>query len=743
MQSWYNAMDTTAPHEGPEEGRYSVRASVTQAMTGEHVLKHAETFAVFDLHGNISPTGGEQGVYHRGTRHLSRLQLGLDTPQMGNRWPVLLDSSVRKDSGLLVTDFTNPAFEDADGRHTPQGALHFNRSKLLWEGACYEHLRLRNHGLKPIQLAFTLSLAADFVDIFEVRGFRRERHGEELPATADTDYLELSYRGLDEVLRRTRVLFAPAPEVCSAAKVHFRVSLAPQDEANFYWTISCLQEAPSPSHAYKGIRTHTYEEAKVARRRGTESRMDDACAIVTSNDQFNEWINHSLNDLNLLLTEVSHGYYPFAGIPWYSTFFGRDGLLAALMTLWVNPDIARGVLAYLAEMQAEGTDPQTDAEPGKILHEARTGEVPALGEVPFKQYYGTVDATPLFVILASAYYRHVGDLAFIEKIWMNVERALVWMSEYGDVDGDGFLEYHTTKQIGLRNQGWKDSDDSVFHADGRLADGPIALSEVQGYAYAAKKGGAFLAEQLGRTDRAETLREEAKRLKKRFDHAFWCGDISAYALALDGEKRPCRVRSSNAGHALFTGIARAERVDGLANMLFAEDMFSGWGIRTLSGDERRYNPMAYHNGTVWPHDNALIGSGLGRYGYKILASRLLRALFDASTYMPRYRLPELFCGFIRRPEEDPTQYPVACAPQAWASAAVFCLLRACLGLTIRVDQKHLVFHHPTLPAFLQDVEVRNLRVGQGTVDLALQRNVNNVCVEVLRSDVDVQIVTVV
>lgn len=718
------------PNASPDESPYRVRVHAAQNAAGEHVLKHSDTFAVFDAYGDITPGDGERGLYHMGTRHLSRLVLQLEIPEAATR-PVLLDASVREDNGLLVSDFTNPDFTDETGRALDQGALHFFRSKLLWDGAWYEHLRIQNYGLEPAEFTVAVTYAADYVDIFEVRGHRRARRGEMLPVEVGADHVELTYRGLDEQTRKTRLAFTPEPDTCTASHVYYRVRLDPGAHKDFYWTVSCQQETTM-------ARTRSYEEAKSERRRTMRERRGAFCTIMTSNEQFNAWLGRSLDDLNLLLTDVPYGYYPYAGIPWYSTVFGRDGLLTALMTLWINPNIARGVLGYLAATQADHVDAASAAEPGKILHETRDGEVPALGEVPFRRYYGTVDATPLFVMLAGAYYQHTGDRAFIERLWPHLERALQWMRVYGDVDDDGFLEYRTEYE-GLRNQGWKDSDDAVFHADGRLAEGPIALCEVQGYAYAAQRAAAFLAGELGYDEQASALHDEAKRLQERFEDAFWCKDLCAYALALDGEKRLCRVRASNAGHLLFTGIAREARAEQIVQMLFDEDMYSGWGIRTVSQNEGRYNPMSYHNGSVWPHDNALIGWGLGRYGYRSQASHLLKALFDLSTHMARYRVPELICGFVRRPDEEPTRYPVACAPQAWASAAVFCLLRACLGLTVRVDQKRITLHRPRLPAFIEKIEIHNLKVGQGTIDLALQGYEGSVCIDVLRRDTDVEI----
>jgi glycogen debranching enzyme len=412
--------------------------------------------------------------------------------------------------------------------------------------------------------------------------------------------------------------------------------------------------------------------------------------------------------------------------------------------LLVEPRLARGVLGFLAEHQAHHIDPASDAEPGKILHEARLGEMAALGEVPFRRYYGTVDATPLFLMLAGDYLARSADRDFIATLMPALEEAMAWIRLSESRSEDGFLRYLCAAQGGLRNQGWKDSDDAIHHADGRLAEGSIALCEVQAYSYGARRALASILQRFGRTGEAERLREEAAGLRRRFHSAFWCEAIGSYALALDGEGRPCQVRASNAGHCLWTGIASNDAAAAIARQVLAPSSFNGWGVRTLDEREARYNPMSYHNGSIWPHDNAVIGLGLARYGHSAEAMRILSGLYDTAKAMPMFRLPELFCGFPRREDEGPTLYPVACSPQAWASGTVFGLLESITGMGIGRDsgtgRVQVLFRNPVLPRRINLLEVTGLRLGEEEIDLQLHRSEHDVGVMVRRRTAGVDVV---
>jgi glycogen debranching enzyme len=710
------------------------------------VLKHGDTFAVFDRFGDVEQVGtGEHGIYHLDTRFLSRLVLRLQEKR-----PLLLSSMVTDDNTVLLVDLMNPDVGGNGAVRIHRGEVHLSRAKLLWETTCHERLRIHNYGRSPAELTLCIEFDADFADIFEVRGLERERCGRRLPPRISHDEVLLAYEGLDKCIRRTRIAFDPPPSQLSESEARYQIHLAPQSGSRYRMAISCSVEETGQTAAEDGAETafvvgpgtSWFEEAaEAAAAAFTEARADKP-VIFTSNEQFNDWLNRSLADLQMLRTETPHGPYPYAGVPWFSTPFGRDGIISALECLWFDPSVARGVLRYLAETQADVEDTAKDAQPGKILHEARSGEMSVLGEVPFGKYYGSTDATPLFVVLADEYYARTGELGFVRSIWPHVERALDWLDRCGDADGDGFVEYARGSPRGLLHQGWKDSQDSVFHQDGTLATPPIALCEVQGYVYAARIAGASLASALGMPERAASLTEQASILQRRFQQAFWCEDLSTYALALDHRKRRCRVRASNAGHCLFSGIASASHARRVADTLTGEASFSGWGVRTIAVGEARYNPMSYHNGSVWPHDNALIAAGLGRYGFKDEVLKILTGLFDASLSFDLHRLPELFCGFPRRTGDSPTLYPVSCAPQAWASGAALMLLQACLGLQVRGTDKKLVFSDPRLPEYLHEVHISGLRVGDGSIDLVLVRHAEDVGVHILRREGDVGMVVV-
>jgi len=702
-----------------------------QSSLGElrpRTLKHGDTFALFDRFGDLSgPQGTAEGIYHEDMRFLSSLRLTIE----GCR-PLLLSSTVQSNNAVLDVDLTNPDLTRGGEIELAKDTIHISRMKFLWNASCYEILAVRNFGEQRSTVRIALDFAADFMDVFEVRGFDRQSRGAVHARTCGPEHVQFRYASLDGVSRSTEIYFAPHPRELSPNRAVFELDLAPKQRRAIAMTVHCRVE--------QSIVERNFVVAIRSARRALREATRRAAAIETSSSVANEVLCRAMADISTLVTDTEHGPYPYAGVPWFSTAFGRDGLITALQTLWMYPSLARGVLRFLAATQATEEDPVRDAEPGKILHETRRCELARLGEVPFGRYYGSVDSTPLFVALAGLYWQYTADRETLDLIWPNVKAALAWIDRYGDRDGDGFVEYHRRTQSGLANQGWKDSGDSVFHADGRLAEPPIALCEVQAYVYWARRMAAELAEAIGDQALSALQRERANQLRECFDARFWDDELGMYVLALDGNKHACRVRASNAGQVLFTRIATPERAARIAQTLSSGEFFTGWGIRTLSARERRFNPASYHNGSIWPHDNALIALGLATYGHSAQVAQLTNAIFDAAAHMELRRLPELFCGTQRRRDKGPILYPVACAPQAWAAAAPFALLQACLGLEIDATQRVVRLSHPRLPASMDSLCLRNLSVGGTRLDLLLRRHDEDVAVNVLRRQGDAGVV---
>jgi glycogen debranching enzyme len=719
------------PGPGQDEP-FAIAAAASLQDIRPLVLKHGEGFGVFDSKGGVRPAlGGALGVYYRDTRHLSRFVLAIERQS-----PLLLSSSLRDDNATLTCDLSNPDLFDAAGRlELAHDLIHIRRTRFLWKSACFERVNVRNFDDQPRRIEIAVEFEADFADLFEVRGFRRKRRGElHEPRVAEASVI-LSYTGLDRRVRTTTLRFDPTPTTLEGGRAVYVIDLPAGASRSIFIEIEYRQDAAV------AVAHRAYFVSLRDARRELRASSARAASIETSNDIFNEAARRSIADLYMLITQLPEGPYPFAGIPWFSTIFGRDAIITALEMLWVDPSVALGVLRQLAWTQATTVDDESDAEPGKILHEARHGEMADLGEVPFRRYYGSVDSTPLFVMLAGAYLERTGDAEAVRGLWPNVRAALGWIETYGDRDGDGFVEYGRRAHDGLVNQGWKDSHDAVFHQDGSLAQGPIAIAEVQAYVYGAWRAASVIARRLSLDTDALAFDGKAEAIRSRFDRQFFDEALGSYVLALDGDKRPCRVRASNAGHALFTGIALPERAQAVVATLMASSSFCGWGVRTVASTEARYNPMSYHNGSVWPHDNALIAAGFARYGFRDQAAKVFEALFSASTYVDLRRLPELLCGFPRNHGRGPTFYPVACAPQAWAAAAPLSLLQSCLGLTFEPAGPRIAFSEPMLPAFLDGVVLRGLKVAGTVADIALRRSERRVMVDVLDRRGSVAVVT--
>ena len=693
-------------------------------------VKYADSFALFDPHGDLVGTErAPEGLYFRDTRHLSFWRMTLCGMP-----PLLLGSAIDDRVDALIVDATNPTMTNREGTRIANEALHFNRIKFLYEGAAYERLAVRNYNDKAHRFSIELTLGTDFRDMFEVRGATRAQRGTQHAPECNGAGIVYRYTGRDGIVRSTDLSFQPAPDIISPHRVRYDVELQPGERKVFYTRILFDEggffTADKPARAYL--------EAYRALRQGRRDALRGRPRIGSSNIAYDAMVTRAIADVTTLTTQTPQGPVAYAGIPWYCTLFGRDSLITALQMLWYDPALARGTLLRLGALQATRDDALADAEPGKILHETRHNEMANTGEVPFHLYYGSVDSTPLFVFLAGEYYRCTGDLETIEALWPHLTAATDWIDRSGDRDGDGFFEYGRRNQSGLRNQGWKDSHDAISHADGRLAEGPIALVEMQAYVFGAWQAMARLARARGDDSAALQWRERADDLQRRFAETFFDKKMGCYILALDGEKAPCRVVSSNAGHALLTGIATPAHAMAVADRLLEPDCFTGWGIRTLSRREKRYNPMSYHNGSIWPHDNALIAGGFARYRFQSHVEKVFSALFEASFYFDQQRFPELFCGFDRKFGRGPTLYPVACAPQAWSSAAPLYLTQAALGMRIKAP-RDVRFSKPNLPGFLDHLQLDSLACGAEQVSLDVTNAGPATSVFVRETSEDVQV----
>jgi glycogen debranching enzyme len=729
--------DRQTEHEGGEAvpgDEYYVLASSRASQRRKHVLSHGDAFAVLDQSGDVPLAAEEElGFFYRGTRHLSQLEL-----LVGGVPPFFLSGRVTADNLRAIANLTN---NDVwlDGTVVSRATLSIQRAALLAGPRLLVQLVLHAFSLVPLPLRLDLRFGADFADVFQVRGIARAATGRHDAPRVERGALVFAYQGLDGVRRTTRIEITGGTPAWTGTHARLELHLAPEEEREIEIAITC-ENADVPSVAWQG-----FGGAEALREREHVAWQRERAAVVTGDEGLNAIVEQALADVFMLTVAPEPGTphavdrYVYAGIPWFATIFGRDGLVTARELLTVAPTLARSVLRVLAALQGREEHAERDEEPGKILHEARYGEMAATGEVPFGRYYGSVDATPLFLVLLGDYARATGDLGLVRELWPNALAALEWMARYGDRDGDGYLEYARRGEHGLVNQGWKDSGDAVFHSDGGLAEPPIALVEVQGYRYAALCAMARLGDAIGAGEPAR-WRAQATALRDAINRDFWLDPDDTYAIALDRDKRPCAVVSSNPGHLLFCGVPDADRGGRLAARLLRSDIWSGWGVRTIARGQPRYNPMSYHNGSVWPHDNALIAAGLRRYGAVTGTVDVLSALVGAATHFDDRRLPELFCGFARRHDRAPVPYPVACRPQAWAAGSLFLLLEAALGLEIDAAARRLVLREPRLPAWLPWIELRKLRIGDATVDINVLRGRYGGSVEILRKDGDVEIV---
>jgi len=689
-------------------------------------LVNGDSFAVFEAGGDVLETPHEPlGFFHRDTRHLSRFEL-----KVAGETPYYLDSHITRENAQLHVNLSNPDLRiDGDDSSLPINSIQIERNWAISGSELCQQVVVRNFARLAVEIPLDFLFDADFADLFEVRGVRRSRRGYLYQPEVARDRVRFKYQGLDGRKRFTCLVFDPEPAELRHGRASFRVRLMPDEQRamEIQVTGGCEESASPAEKPVKFARVLAKRRSEIA------SYHPGWSSITASSEPLNNLLNRSTADLTSIMQATAEGTFIMAGIPWFATLFGRDSILTALSLLVFNPAVAAGTLKTLARWQGSELNHARDEEPGKIVHEIRGGELAATGEVPFARYYGSTDSTPLFLCLLGAYVAVTGDLKLPAELWNNVERALEWIHRWGDRDGDGYVEYLRETPKGLANQGWKDSFDSVSHADGTLARPPIALCEVQAYVYAAYCLTAEVARRMGRAQLAADLVARATDLKQRFARDFWLEEERTVALALDGDKRPCRVMASNAAHCLAAGLLSHEHAQALADRLLRPEMFSGWGMRTLASNERRYNPMSYHNGSVWPHDNAVAAAGFRRISHHGGILRILEGLTHAAVHLKTGSLPELFCGFPRDERAGPIPYPVACHPQAWSAASIFMIIQAMLGITVGGFDHRLVIDRPAMPEWLDWLKVENLRVGTGAVSLLVRRTPKASKVEILKT----------
>jgi glycogen debranching enzyme len=667
-------------------------------------LKDGDTFLVSDTWGDVR--GGADGLFSNDTRILSRFRLFV-----GGKRPSRLSFSLSVDNASFTVNGANRALPPVGGAATPRGVIHIERKRCLSEGRLFERVRLTNFGLDEVMAPIMFEFDADFRDMFEVRGLVRSNRGVMAPPRLTGRGVALAYNGLDGVNRASVVAFSEPPWRLAADRAEYMLPVVPGRRLDLYVEVGPSGEVPPDEARFERALGAAQANVRAIRTRGAK--------VTASDGAFDGWLQQSRTDVAVLTTELPTGAYPYAGIPWFSTPFGRDGIICAWQMLWLDPSLARGVLTYLATRQAHETSPFGDAAPGKIMHETRRGEMAALGEIPFGLYYGGVDTTPLFVALAGAYFERTGDLQFISGLWPNLRAATAWLETDGDANGDGLIDYARAAESGLANQGWKDSLDSIFHDDGRLASGPVALVEVQGYACAAWRAMAAMGVRVGDED-ASHWAARAREMAARIEERFWLDDLGFYAVAIDGEGEVCRSETSNPGHLLFFGVPSEKRAALVTRRLLSPAFDSGWGLRTLAAGGVRYNPMSYHNGSVWPHDAAIALAGMARYGERAGVIKVMGDLFEASNTFGA-RMPELLCGFEREKDAPPIAYPVACMPQAWAAGSVFMMISACLGLAIDAVRHKVRLTRPRLPKGVERLRVEGLDIAGAVIDIEVRR----------------------
>lgn len=706
----HELVEIPAPYPEPR----LVHPSEEPRRVNNLTLIDGKTFLSTTFSGDIMPPGApDAGFFYDDTRFLSRLEL-----RVGGYRTVVLSSSTEQTfaSQIELTTGRSPL---RDSYEIPENTVHIRREQLLSSDVLYDYLTFENFNFNELELTIELAYEADFMDVFQVRGAKRQQLGHYYKPLVHRDSIIFYYCGRDSTARETVIHLSPEPEHINGTTASWKIKLPSFKRFQIQATITPLVEGKRS----RSGRADFGQSLKV-RREAFAQWESQSTRFESSNRIFDQMVGTCVGDFHALQIPEGREHIIAAGIPWFATVFGRDSIIAAFQSLLLNPQLASETLRVLARYQGKEKDDWRDEQPGKILHEYREGEMTRAKEMPFGPYYGSVDATPLWLILLSETFNWTADETLVKDMLPHAHRALDWIDNYGDLDGDGLVEFLCRSPRGLANQAWKDSWDANLHRDGKLAEPPIAPCEVQGYVYEAKYRMASLMRAFGEIRTADKLKKDAADLAKRFDKAFWMPHRGFYAMALDRDKRQLQVISSNPGHLLFTRMLPQERARAVTQRFLEPDMFSGWGCRTMSRDERVFNPLSYHRGSVWPHDNSIVAHGMALSEFREAALTIFTGLAQAALNFRDYRLPELFCGIQRREHDEPVQYPVSCSPQAWASGAVFLLLTSLLGIRPSAARKELNIVNPTLPDWLDYLNIRNLRIGSSRVGLDFSRRGN-------------------
>ncbi len=735
------ALLPAAQAEGRSEGQRDAtltkaRPTEVESLAQAIVMKKDNVFFVANPDGNVPMTGNHGlGLYYHDCRYLNGYELTL-----AGQAPARLSASAAQGSMGIFT-LTNPQIHLPDGRTIAKEELGVTWHRALDSEtpALLDELRFQNFTLDAVRFSATLVFRAAFEDLYFVRGLMQRRRGKSLEPRWRDGTLRLGYKGEDRVMRALFIHSDPSPDDRHGTALTFHVALPPREQRSVRLSLT-IQESKT-AQARKSPRPANIGRLESELKRQSRNWEAEITEVSGNGSAVDQLMERAFRSLRVLRAHLGEESYFAAGVPWFVTLFGRDSLITALQMLGYHPGVAEQTLRLLAQYQGTREDEWRDEEPGKILHELRVGELANLDAIPQTPFYGTVDATPLFLILVARHAAWTGSLRVFQALRPHIDLALQWLDAHGDRHAAGYLAYGsaTDRRTKTVNKGWKDSGDAIVDADGTLARPPIALVEVQGYVYAARAEMADLYERIGEPDTADRLRRQIGQLRERFNRDFWMEDKGCYALALQRDGRPAAVVSSNAGQALWAGIADDDKAQRTVDRLMADDMFSGWGVRTLSANERAFNPIGYHLGTVWPHDNSLIAAGFRRYGRDDEALRIFHGLFDAAFHFHAHQLPEVFCGYNRQDYEIPVNYPVACHPQAWAAGALPFLLTTLLGLEPDGFGKRLRIVRPLLPRGLDRLSVRRLRVGDALVDLAFRRGREGIDAEVTGLDGELEV----